>query len=112
MTKVLELGDLHFHTNNIKETNEFINKVLKFMSNNTFDFIVILGDILHEHEKLHTIPLNNACYLINSLRKFSQLYILVGNHDMINHQQFLTTNHWMNTLKEWNNVIIVDNVIS
>ena len=111
MVKAIVLGDLHFHTNNVKETNEFIEKILVFMSKNTFDFIVILGDVLHEHEKLHTTPLNNACFLINSLRKFAPLYILVGNHDMINHQQFLTTNHWMNTLKEWDNVIVVDKAL-
>ena len=111
MVKAIVLGDLHFHTNNVKETNEFIEKILVFMSQNTFDFIIILGDVLHEHEKLHTTPLNNACLLINSLRKFAPLFILVGNHDMINHQQFLTTNHWMNTLKEWDNVIVVDKVL-
>jgi hypothetical protein len=45
------------------------------------------------------------------MRKITKTYVLVGNHDYINNQQFLTNNHWMNGLKEWNNTIIVDNVI-
>ena len=30
---------------------------------------------------------------------------------MINHDQFLTNNHWMNALKQWENVTIVDKVL-
>ena len=37
--------------------------------------------------------------------------LLVGNHDYINNQQFLTNNHWMNAMKDWNNVTIIDKVI-
>jgi DNA repair exonuclease SbcCD nuclease subunit len=38
-------------------------------------------------------------------------FVLVGNHDMLSNSQFLTNNHWLNGLKEWNNVTIVDRVI-
>jgi len=45
------------------------------------------------------------------MREITTTYILVGNHDMENNMQFLTTNHWMNGMKEWNNVVIVDTVV-
>ena len=45
------------------------------------------------------------------LSSYSTTYILVGNHDYISNTQFLTTNHWMNAMKEWKNVVIVDKVI-
>jgi DNA repair exonuclease SbcCD nuclease subunit len=38
-------------------------------------------------------------------------YVLVGNHDYISNSQFLTSNHWLNGLKEWENVTIVDSVV-
>jgi hypothetical protein len=75
------------------------------------DLIIILGDLLHDHERLHTVPLNKAYDFINKMRNISETYIIVGNHDMCNHLQYLNTNHWMNALKEWNNVVIVDKVI-
>ena len=42
------------------------------------------------------------------MSEISTTYILVGNHDLINNQQFLSTNHWMNALKDWPNIFIVD----
>ena len=71
---------------------------------------MILGDLLHHHERIHALSLNKAYEFIDKLRKEAFTYILVGNHDMINNQQFLTKNHWMNGLKEWTNVKVVDTV--
>ena len=45
------------------------------------------------------------------MSKITLTYVLVGNHDLINNQQFLTQNHWMNAMKDWPNVKIADDVI-
>ena len=45
------------------------------------------------------------------MSEITMTYILVGNHDMINNQQFLTDNHWMNGLKQWDNIVIVDHPV-
>jgi DNA repair exonuclease SbcCD nuclease subunit len=74
--------------------------------------VVILGDLLDTHERIHTIPMNRAYEFINKMRNVIKTFVLVGNHDMINHEQFLTNNHWLNALKEWDNVTIVDKVVS
>lgn len=110
-TTILFIGDPHFQISNIQEVDLFLEKIINLATKKNPDIIVIAGDILHTHERLHTLALNKAYELIDNMRKITKTYVLVGNHDYINNQQFLTNNHWMNGLKEWNNTIIVDNVI-
>ena len=111
MINILIIGDPHFKVENIKEVDIFIEKIENLAIEKKPDLIIILGDLLHDHERLHTVPLNKAYDFINKMRNISETYIIVGNHDMCNHLQYLNTNHWMNALKEWNNVVIVDKVI-
>lgn len=106
--KVLCIGDPHFHTNNIGHLDEFIKKVT--IQAKQADIVIIMGDLLHTHEKVHTIALNYANKFIDSLRQVCHTYVLVGNHDMISQTQFLSENHWMNALKSKDYVTIVDKV--
>ncbi len=108
ITTVLAIGDTHFKTTNIQEVDLFIEAIIKLAIQLKPNLIVILGDVLDTHERLHTIALNKALFFIDQMRKISPTMVLVGNHDMISNQQFLTTNHWMNSMKEWDNVTVVD----
>jgi DNA repair exonuclease SbcCD nuclease subunit len=110
MTTFITIGDPHFKTTNIQDVDLFIEKLINLINDKKPDFIICLGDVLDTHERLNTIPLNKAYDLIDKLRNITTTYVIVGNHDMISNQQFLTQNHWMNGLKEWNNVIIVDKI--
>lgn len=107
-TTIIAVGDPHFRTDNIQEVEMFIEAMIKLCNEVKPNLIVILGDVLHTHERLHTVALNKALFFIDQMRKISPTMVLVGNHDMISNQQFLTTNHWMNSMKEWDNVTIVD----
>lgn len=109
--KVLFVGDPHFQVNNIPEVEQFIEKMIELAKEKKPDFILIAGDLLHTHERLHTTPLNKAYDFVNSMRQISKTIVLVGNHDMENNQKYLTSEHWMNGMKEWENVTIVDKVI-
>lgn len=109
--KVIAIGDPHFKTDNIPEVELFMDKIEELLKCEKPDFIVLLGDVLHTHERLHTIPLNKAYEFVKRLRNVSKTFVLVGNHDYTANCQFLTTNHWMNAMKEWDNVTIVDTVI-
>ena len=111
---ILCIGDVHIQTNNTPDIKLFMNKLENYIQKNieNIDLIILMGDILHTHERLHTVPFNIANELFNNLSKMKPLYVLVGNHDYINNSQFLTENHWMNCFKNKNNNInIVDNVI-
>jgi DNA repair exonuclease SbcCD nuclease subunit len=105
---LLAIGDPHFKLENLSETEFYITKITTIIKTKKPDYVVILGDLLHCHERVHTTVLNRAYDFIDQLRQLCPVYVLVGNHDYINNSQFLTSNHWMNAMKEWSNVEIVD----
>lgn len=109
---VLFIGDPHIQVDNIKEADLCIEKLIQLAEEKKPSFIILGGDLLHTHERLHTTPLNKCYEFIDKMRKVSKTYVLTGNHDYENNSQFLTSNHWMNGLKEWKNVIIVDKVFT
>jgi len=104
----LTIGDPHFKTDNLHELPLYISRILHVIRKETPTHVVILGDMLHCHERLHTSVLNKAYKFINDIRLLCPVYVIVGNHDYINNSQFLSTEHWMNAMKEWSNVFIVD----
>jgi DNA repair exonuclease SbcCD nuclease subunit len=109
--RVLFIGDPHFKISNIEEVDIFIDKIINIVKENPVDFCLIAGDILHTHERLNSMVLNKAVYFVENIASLVKTYILVGNHDMYNNKQFLTTGHWMNCMKHLNNAIIVDKVV-
>jgi DNA repair exonuclease SbcCD nuclease subunit len=108
--KILAIGDPHFRTDNIQETESFTNELKKYLEDHDdIQTIIVLGDILHTHEKLHTDALNAAVNFFKMLVAFDRdTFVLVGNHDATSNSIFLTTNHWLNILKEWGNITVVD----
>ena len=110
--EILFIGDPHIQVGNLVEVNIFLDRLVVLAISKQPDIIVIAGDLLHTHERLHTRALNKAYELVEKMRNITKTYVLVGNHDMENNQQFLTNNHWMNGMKEWSNTIIVDIVMN
>jgi DNA repair exonuclease SbcCD nuclease subunit len=104
------IGDPHFKLDNIDDTRQFISNLDKYLSaHEEIDYIVVMGDVLHTHEKLHTVALNIAVDFFKMLVSHERnIYCLVGNHDATSNTIFLTTNHWMNILKGWDYLTIVD----
>jgi DNA repair exonuclease SbcCD nuclease subunit len=109
--KIIAIGDPHFQVTNIPEVNTFIDRMEDLAKKENPDLIIILGDVLHTHERLHTTPLNKAYEFVEKMRNIAKTFVLVGNHDAINNQIFLTPDHWMNGMKQWENVTIVDTVV-
>lgn len=107
---VLFIGDLHFQVSNTRESTLFSERILELAEKVKPDVICVGGDLLHTHEKLHYHPLTAVSDLLRDLRKIAITYVLVGNHDAVNNQIFLTRHHWMNVLKEWDNLVVVDTV--
>lgn len=105
----IAIGDPHFQINNIADVDTFIERINTLIRYENPTFIVCLGDVLHTHERLHTTPLNRAYKFVDTLRLVAPTFVLVGNHDMFNNQQYLAEDgHWMGAMKEWDNVTIVD----
>lgn len=109
---VLFIGDPHIQISNLQEVDLFMERIINLATEKQPNLIVIAGDLLHDHERIHTTALNKAYELVNNMRLIAKTYILVGNHDYMSNQQFLTDYHWMNGMKEWKNTIVVDTIIT
>jgi DNA repair exonuclease SbcCD nuclease subunit len=110
--KIVAIGDPHIKSDNVVEFSLFEERLHNLLDEVKPDFVVVLGDVLHHHEKLYTTSLNNATSFIKKIGDKYKTFVLVGNHDMINNQQFLTENHWMNSIKLWGeNIVIIDKVV-
>ena len=112
MLRVLAIGDPHIQVSNLEDIDSFLTSLQNILENTKPDMIVCLGDVLHSHERLNTHALNKAVDMFRMLREFANVYILVGNHDYIQNQQFLSENHWMNVLQEWDDITVVDKVLT
>jgi DNA repair exonuclease SbcCD nuclease subunit len=111
ITTCLVIGDPHFKTNNVIDTDLFHQKIYQLAKDKKPDFIVCLGDILDRHEAIHVNPLERSVDCLKQLETVAPLYILIGNHDRPNNSNFLTTEHPFTALKYWDNTVIVDKVV-
>ena len=109
--KFLCIGDPHFKTKNKKETDIMTKRTIEIARKLNPDFIVILGDVLDTHERIHVVPLTQAINWIEKISKIAHTYVLIGNHDRPNNSDFLSDYHPFNGLKTNSNVTIVDNVV-
>lgn len=109
---VLCLGDAHFMTSNTVEMGIYMSKLEAYIRANddAIDMIVVMGDTLDDHSRLHVTPLNMAVEYIKMLSALKPVFALVGNHDFLSDKVFLEKHHWLNCLKQWPNVVVVDEV--
>ena len=108
---VLVIGDCHFQDKSMLESQLLTNRVLDIVSKNSFNFIVMLGDLLHTHEVLHMQPHNLAMSFLKNLSKLCKTYFIVGNHDLRNNSVFQTKEHSYTVLDDYPNLQIVDRAI-
>ena len=111
MKNILLIGDPHFKVSNPLESHQFHDEVLKNIKNleKQIDFIVILGDILDTHEKIHMQPFCRAINFLKMVATFKRTFVLIGNHDRINNNVYMTDEHPFSSLKDSiDNLIIVD----
>jgi UDP-2,3-diacylglucosamine pyrophosphatase LpxH len=111
--KVLFIGDVHIKHRAVDDALKLIAAIERIgaqeaAAGSPITRVIIAGDVLDTHERVDTQLLNRAYELVRVARDIAPVAVLVGNHDYINNQQFLTTNHWMNGMKEWRDVTIVD----
>ena len=90
MVLILIVGDLHFKKNNASLADLVIQKVLKEIKVHKPNFVVLLGDILDGHERIHGPAQNRACKFIKHIAIICPVMVVIGNHDRPNKTAFLT----------------------
>ena len=73
--QIVAIGDTHFKVDNMNIVDKLIEEIVSKLTLLKPDLIVLLGDILHDHERLHTLALNRALDFINKLRNISKKII-------------------------------------
>lgn len=116
MINILCIGDPHFKSDNGEETQEMTEKIGNLINTRKPDIVVILGDILHRHEKVDLPPFCRANKFLETIHRELMvydgfLYIVIGNHDRSNNTIFMTDEHVFNPLKKWKNTFVADKAI-
>ena len=105
---ILVIGDPHFRARWIKTVDEFIRQTLATIEARKPDVVVVLGDILHDHEQTRESCQTRAINWFREISKHSYLIVLIGNHDRPNNSVFLTHEHFFNGLQDHSQILIVD----
>lgn len=108
MLRIGLVGDPHFSVKNVREMDEFTEKIIQWAKEQNPDILIILGDILHTHAIIHMTPFLMAQEFLKLCSKICPTYLIIGNHDRERNDDFLTTRHAFNGLKRWKNLTIVD----
>lgn len=115
MDSILLIGDPHFKVSNSLESEQFHDEVMRTVKERQeeIDFVVVLGDTLDTHEKIHVQPFCRAINFLRCLSSLKKTYVLIGNHDRINNNVYLTDEHPFSSLKnQSDDLIIIDNTFS
>ena len=109
---ILLIGDPHLVSESPVASTLVISETLKIAKDKKPDIIVLLGDVMHFHAKADITPLKWATDWFQKLQNIAPTYVLIGNHDMKNPDQFLQDDHifFANKFIE-SGPIIVDKVI-
>lgn len=112
--KILCIGDLHIQPNNVKEMEYFFSFLTKQIKQCEYDLVVFMGDLFHTQKKVDVQCLNVLLKNILTISRHTYVYILVGNHDMIDSTQSVgTTDHSLNFFKlKSPDIVVVDKVLS
>ena len=105
----LVIGDPHFQSNNANQTNILHQDILKIIENRKPSSVVILGDLLHRHEKIDLYPFRRVENFLMDIHKTGvELFVLVGNHDRPHNKVYMTDEHPFNSFKLWPRTHIID----
>lgn len=109
---VLCIGDPHFvPTKHPKIYDQMQARICDLIRDNDFDFVVVLGDVFHYHDVVHVQTLTRVQGFFDAILDAlgdKPLYVLVGNHDMINNQQFMGKQHALQTMHGRDRLHIVE----
>ena len=105
--RVLAIGDTHFRASHLEQGEDLVSNLLRIARKERPDLIVLLGDTLHDFDVVSNLPFQQACRLILGLGDIAETYVIIGNHDLINSSQYLTSNHFFGYLN-YDRVHVID----
>lgn len=110
-TQWLLIGDPHFEVNNLEMMKHACQEILDIIDERKPQLCIVLGDTLHTHEKIQLLVLTQATQWFKAIAERCRLIVLIGNHDRVNNQDFLTPIHPFIGMKDVPNITVVDTTI-
>lgn len=112
--RILTVGDPHFQSKSINETNIMEESLVGMIdemkgTSKEIDLLVILGDVHHKHSQMDIMNNMRVTKFLTLMASKLPTYVLVGNHDIANNEQFLPEAHSLFSLKFCPSLTIVDN---
>lgn len=108
---IMLIGDIHFQSQSYEQGEEFIEKCLNVLDKYKPKMVVLMGDILDTFGDSKQSPFNQCYHFIDKITSRDWclgLFIIMGNHDLMNNTQFLSDKHFFNPYKKWTKVVVVD----
>ncbi|SNW62824.1 Mre11/SbcD-like exonuclease [Orpheovirus IHUMI-LCC2] len=93
VVKILCIGDPHIMEDYLADYNKMVDEIYKVIDERKPDLIVIMGDVLDKHDKLHVDALICAENFIKECGRKTKTMLLIGNHDRPNNSVFLGNRH-------------------
>lgn len=105
--KFLVIGDPHFDLKTLPIVDAFIRQTVDLVKTKKPDVVMILGDVLHTHEKTRVECHKRAIWWFKELASHAHTVVLIGNHDRPNNSIFLTDDHFFTGLEGFDSLVIV-----
>lgn len=105
--KTLCIGDPHIKDKNLHVIRPVLDEILEVVREVAPDRVVVLGDTLHNHERIN---MRCMCVAVEFFRRLAEvvpkLYVLIGNHDRENNSDFLSDIHPFPGLATGNIIVV------
>lgn len=111
IVQAVVIGDPHFKAKELVDCDAYIDAAVAAVSDARPDFVVLLGDTLDTFSIVRIQPYRRACTFIERLAAITKVYVLIGNHDLVNSSVYLSDEHVFGPLRLMKNVVIVDKPI-
>lgn len=105
--KYLVVGDPHYKDTNTEETEILELEVTRLVTELQPDKVVLLGDLLDKYK------LRSYCRAVSWLYKLAGMLpvvVLIGNHDRVDNQDYLSDVHPLTGIRGVDNLVIISKV--
>lgn len=102
--KVLAVGDMHIKSSTREIMATARESLVKLAVTSLPDYIILLGDQLDGHSIMKLSCVSALTTLIEALVDVAPVIMLVGNHDMLNNQQYCSSEHAFASMKHIKNL--------
>jgi hypothetical protein len=108
--RFVTVGDQHIKPKPLTLSRLMVDRIIESISSiqPPPDFVVFMGDALEDSTSMRMEALDLAMEMFSRCVDICQVIVLIGNHDMEHHTNFLLQKHPFNALKRWANTTVAD----